>query len=73
MSQGIIGEPSACAGSRRGERPSVAINNVHGEAIIMAGSGMCTGSRVCHHLQHNLGRVDSSVVFVGYASESVRT
>jgi metallo-beta-lactamase family protein len=47
---------------------SVAINNVHGGAIIMAGSGMCTGGRVRRHLQHNLGREDSSVVFVGYAA-----
>ena len=34
----------------------------------MAGSGMATGGRVRHHLQHNLGREDSSVVFVGYAA-----
>ena len=47
----------------------VGINNVHGGAIIMAGSGMCTGGRVCHHLQHNLGRAESSVVFVGYAAD----
>ena len=47
---------------------SVAINSVHGGAIIMAGSGMCTGGRVRHHLQHNIGREDSSVVFVGYAA-----
>ena len=32
----------------------VALNNVHAGAIIMAGSGMCTGGRVRHHLQHNL-------------------
>jgi metallo-beta-lactamase family protein len=47
---------------------SVAINNVRGGAIIMAGSGMCTGGRVRHHLQHNLGREDSSIVFVGFAA-----
>jgi metallo-beta-lactamase family protein len=47
---------------------SVAINNVHGGAVIMAGSGMCTGGRVRHHLERNLGREDSSVVFVGYAA-----
>ena len=47
---------------------SIAINNIHGGAIIMAGSGMCTGGRVRHHLQHNLGRADSSIVFVGYAA-----
>jgi metallo-beta-lactamase family protein len=33
----------------------------------MAGSGMCTGGRVRHHLQHNLDRESSAVVFVGYA------
>jgi metallo-beta-lactamase family protein len=47
---------------------SIAINDVHGGAVIMAGSGMATGGRVRHHLQHNLGREDSSVVFVGYAA-----
>ena len=47
---------------------SVTINNIHGGAIIMAGSGMCTGGRVRHHLEHNLGREDSSIVFVGYAA-----
>ena len=47
---------------------SVAINSIPGGAIIMAGSGMCTGGRVRHHLQHNLGRAESSIVFVGYAA-----
>jgi metallo-beta-lactamase family protein len=47
---------------------SIAINSIPGSAIIMAGSGMCTGGRVRHHLQHNIGREDSSIVFVGYAA-----
>ena len=47
---------------------SVAINSIRGGAIIMAGAGMCTGGRVRHHLQHNLGREESSIVFVGYAA-----
>jgi metallo-beta-lactamase family protein len=34
----------------------------------MAGSGMCTGGRVRHHLKHNLWRPESSIVFVGYAA-----
>jgi len=47
---------------------SVAINSVPGGAIILAGSGMCTGGRIRHHLHHNIGRDDSSIVFVGYAA-----
>ncbi len=46
---------------------SMALNSISG-AVIMAGSGMCTGGRVRHHLRHNLWRHDSSVVFVGYAA-----
>jgi metallo-beta-lactamase family protein len=47
---------------------STALNMIHAGAIIMAGSGMCTGGRVRHHLKHNLGRQESSIVFVGYAA-----
>lgn len=47
---------------------SIAINRIGGGVVIMAGSGMCTGGRVRHHLKHNLWRKDSSIVFVGYAA-----
>jgi metallo-beta-lactamase family protein len=47
---------------------SIALNRFHGGAIIMAGSGMCSGGRVRHHLQHNLGRANSAIVFVGFAA-----
>ena len=46
---------------------SMAINRFSG-AVIMAGSGMCTGGRVRHHLKHNLWRSDSTIIFVGYAA-----
>ncbi len=47
---------------------SMAINRIVGGAVIMAGSGMCTGGRVRHHLKHHLWRPESSIVFVGYAA-----
>ena len=47
---------------------SIALNRVRGGAVIMAGSGMCTGGRVRHHLRHNLSHADCSVIFVGFAA-----
>jgi len=47
---------------------SKALNGVRG-AVIIAGSGMCTGGRVRHHLVANLPRESSSIVFVGYAAQ----
>ena len=48
---------------------SMALNSIRSGAVIMAGSGMCTGGRVRHHLRHNLGHADCSVIFVGFAAQ----
>jgi len=47
---------------------SIAISQLESGAVIMAGSGMCTGGRVRHHLKHNLWGRKNSIVFVGYAA-----
>lgn len=45
---------------------SRAINHIAATVIIIAGSGMCTGGRIKHHLVTNISRAESTIVFVGY-------
>lgn len=42
------------------------INMIEKGAIIMAGSGMCEGGRIRHHLKHNLWRPECSIIFTGF-------
>jgi metallo-beta-lactamase family protein len=50
----------------RSTAESKSINHIGGTSIIIAGSGMCTGGRIKHHLANNISNPKNSVVFVGY-------
>jgi metallo-beta-lactamase family protein len=42
------------------------INDIESGAIIIAGSGMCSGGRILHHLKNNVWRPECHLVIVGF-------
>ncbi|MEI8186622.1 MAG: MBL fold metallo-hydrolase [Chlorobiaceae bacterium] len=48
---------------------SKAINAIKSGAIIIAGSGMCNGGRILHHLKHNIERPECSLIITGFQAE----
>ncbi|NNC57924.1 MAG: MBL fold metallo-hydrolase [Woeseiaceae bacterium] len=45
---------------------SMRINEIESGAIIIAGSGMCSGGRILHHLKNNVWRPECHLVIVGF-------
>jgi metallo-beta-lactamase family protein len=48
---------------------SMRINAIASGAIVIAGSGMCSGGRILHHLKHNLWRPECHVVMIGFQAQ----
>lgn len=53
----------------RDREQSKALNSAKGPMMIIAGSGMCNGGRIVHHLLHRLSSEQTLVLFTGYQAE----
>ncbi len=45
---------------------SIAINDIPGPMMVLAGAGMCNAGRILHHLKYNLWKPETHVIIVGY-------
>lgn len=45
------------------------LNQSWDPCVIIAGSGMCEGGRIVHHLRHNIWRRGTALILVGYMGE----
>ncbi len=52
----------------RATEESKVLNSID-QCVIIAGSGMCNGGRIKHHLKHGLWRHDTHVIFVGFQAQ----
>jgi metallo-beta-lactamase family protein len=50
----------------RATEESKAINFITETVMVIAGSGMCTGGRIKHHLVNNISQPENTIMFVGY-------
>ncbi|HMS55245.1 MAG TPA: MBL fold metallo-hydrolase [Fimbriimonadaceae bacterium] len=53
----------------RDREQSKALNVHPGPMMVIAGSGMCNGGRIVHHLLHRLSSENTLVLFTGYQAE----
>ena len=66
--------PLRCTDQHLARTPeeSKAINHLKGPVIIISASGMATGGRVLHHLEHRLSDHRTTVLLVGYQAVGTR-
>jgi metallo-beta-lactamase family protein len=53
----------------RNPQESARLQATRGPKVVLAGSGMCTGGRIKHHLRQGIGRRESTVLFTGFQAE----
>ncbi len=54
----------------RSREDSMAVMARDESAVIIAGSGMCENGRIVHHLANGLGKVENTVLLVGFQAEN---
>ena len=47
----------------------MAVNNIAKGALIIAGSGMCTGGRIRHHFKQRIWDSRNTIIFCGYQAQ----
>ncbi len=50
----------------RSAEESMQINKIQSGAVIIAGSGMCNGGRIKHHLKHNVWKKNCHIIITGF-------
>jgi len=53
----------------RSTEESMAINRITTPCIILSAAGMCNAGRIKHHLRLNIGREESTILFVGHQAQ----
>lgn len=61
-----------CATMVNSTDESRALASRHGPMVILSASGMATGGRVLHHLEHHLGHHRNMVILTGYQAPGTR-
>ena len=51
-------------------KESKSINEKEGPYIVIAGSGMCEGGRILHHLKNNIENTNTIILITGYQTEN---
>lgn len=56
----------------RTKEESMSLNEMEGSRIIVSASGMATGGRILHHIEHYAGDEKNTILFTGYQAPGTR-